>query len=92
MREIGVTYKIVWRMLSLIRKAMGNAENQEFIDIVIEIDETYIGGKSRRGKDDNDDKPKRDRGTKKTPVVGVVDRENKKVQAKVAKQNKEGKN
>lgn len=91
MREIGVTYKTAWRMLSMIRKAMGNAENQEFIDTVIEIDETYVGGKPRKGKDDNDDKPKRGRGTKKTPVVGVVDREGKKVHAKVAKPNKEGK-
>ncbi len=91
MREIGVTYKTAWRMLKRIRLAMGNAENQEFIDTVIEIDETYIGGKPRKGKDDDDDKPKRGRGTKKTPVVGVIDRENKKVHAKVAKPNKEGK-
>jgi transposase-like protein len=93
MREIGVTYKTAWRMLSLIRKAMGNAENQEFIDTVIEIDETYVGGKPRKGekKDDDDDKPKRGRGTKKTPVVGVIDRENKKVHARVAKPNKDGK-
>lgn len=89
MREIGVTYKTAWRMLSLIRKAMGNAENQEFIDTVIEIDETYVGGKPRKGKDD--DNNKRGRGTKKTPVVGVIDRDNKKVHARVAKPNKEGK-
>jgi transposase-like protein len=91
MREIGVTYKTAWRMLHLIRLAMGNADNQKFIDAVIEIDETYVGGKPRKGKDDDDDKPKRGRGTKKTPVVGVIDRENKKIHAKVAKPNKEGK-
>lgn len=91
MREIGVTYKTAWRMLSQIRKAMGNAENQEFIDTVIEIDETYIGGKPRKGRDDDDDMPKRGRGTKKTPVVGVIDRDNKKVHAKVALPNKDGK-
>jgi transposase-like protein len=94
MREIGVTYKCAWRMLSLIRKAMGNAENQEFIDTVVEIDEAYIGGKPRKEnkhKDDDDDQNKRGRGTKKTPVVGVVDRENKKIHVKVAKPNKDGK-
>jgi transposase-like protein len=95
MREIGVTYKTAWRMLKQIRTAMGNAENQEFIDTVVEIDETYVGGKPRKGNKpddkDDDDKPKRGRGTKKTPVVGVIDRENKKIHAKVAKPNKEGK-
>ena len=60
MREIGVTYKTAWRMLKQIRLAMGNAENQEFIDTVIEIDETYVGGKPRKGNQhDDDDPPKR---------------------------------
>jgi transposase-like protein len=92
-RETGVTYKTAWRILKQIRTAMGNAANQEFIDTIVEIDETYIGGKPRpkNHKDDDDDKPKRGRGTKKTPVVGVIDRENKKIHAKVAKPNKEGK-
>ena len=92
-REIGVTYKTAWRMLQQIRIAMGNAEAKEFFDTIVEIDETYVGGKPRKknGKDDDDDKPKRGRGTKKTPVVGVVDRNNKKIIAKVAMPNKDGK-
>lgn len=92
-RETGVTYKTAWRILKQIRLAMGNAENQEFIDTVIEIDETYIGGKPRKDNkhDNEDDDSKRGRGTKKTPVVGVLDRENKKIHAKIAKPNKEGK-
>jgi transposase-like protein len=99
-REIGVTYKTAWRMLQQIRLAMGNAENQEFFDIIVEIDETYVGGKPRKGNDRNDKDGngsggtptpnKRGRGTKKTPVVGVVDRINKKVFAKVAMPNKKG--
>lgn len=99
-REIGVTYKTAWRMLQQIRLAMGNAENQEFFDTIVEIDETYVGGKPRKGNDRNDKNGnggggtltpnKRGRGTKKTPVVGVVDRINKKVFAKVAVQNKKG--
>jgi len=94
-REIGVTYKTAWRMLQKIRLAMGNGEQQEFFDTIVEIDETYVGGKPRKKnkhKDNDDDEGscctpepnKRGRGTKKTPVVGVVDRINKKVYAKVA--------
>ena len=87
-REIGVTYKTAWRMLHQIRLAMGNADNPEFIDTIVEIDETYVGGKprkeNRRDNDDDTKGSKRGRGTSKTPVVGVIDRENKKVFAKIA--------
>ena len=93
-REIGVTYKCAWRMLQQIRIAMGNAENHEFFNTIVEIDETYVGGKPRKDNDkDDDDKnggSKRGRGTNKTPVVGVVDRNNKQVFAKVAMPNSKG--
>ena len=93
MREIGVTYKTAWRMLQQIRFAMGNLEQKEFFDTIIEIDETYVGGKPRKSNihDDNEPKSKRGRGTSKTPVVGVIDRENKKIYAKVALPDGEGK-
>ena len=82
-------------MLKQIRLAMGNPENQEFIGTLVEIDETYVGGKPRKGakKDDDDDLPKnkRGRGTNKNVVVGCVDRTNKSVFAKVMIKNKEGK-
>jgi transposase-like protein len=92
MREIGVTYKTAWRMLQQIRMAMGNAEQQQFVDTIVEIDETYVGGKPRKGNDHDDQNPgKRGRGTKKTPVVGVVDRENKKIFARVALPDNDGK-
>ena len=85
-REIGVTYKTAWRMLQQIRMAMNNAENTQFVDTVVEIDETYLDGKPRKNNHDDDDIPKGKcgRGTKKTPIVGVVDRDNKKVYARVA--------
>lgn len=88
-REVGVTYKTAWRMLKQIRTAMGSKE-REMVTAIVEMDETYIGGKPRpeMGKPRE---AKRGRGTKKTPVVGVVDRENNVVYAKVAKPNKEGK-
>jgi len=94
-REIGVTYKTAWRMLKQIRMAMGNLENKEFMGLIAEIDETYAEGKPRKKnkKKDNDDTPKNKpgRGTKKEAVVGVVDRENKKVFAQVMRKNKDGK-
>jgi transposase-like protein len=96
--EIGVTYKTAWRMLKQIRLAMGNAESKEFFDTIIEIDETYVGGKPRKDNDHEDNKPKgtgtgskRGRGTDKTPVVDMIDRVNKKAFEKVAMPNGEGK-
>jgi transposase-like protein len=96
-REIGVTYKTAWRMLQQIRLAMGNAEHQEFFDTIVEIDETYVGGKPRKSNEHDDDAPKgtgtgakRSRGTDKTPVVGMIDRNNKKAYVKVALPNGEG--
>ena len=101
-REIGVTYKTAWRMLQQIRLAMSNSKHSEFFDTIVEIDETYVGGKPRKendhsNDDDDSDNPsgktgnKRGRGTNKTPVVGVIDRNHKKIYAKVALPNNEGK-
>jgi transposase-like protein len=91
-REIGVMYKTAWRMLRQIRLAMSNTEMPEFTKTIIEIDETYVGGKPKRGNRPADGSVrKRGRGTKKTPVVGVIDRQSKKVYARVALPNKEGK-
>jgi transposase-like protein len=92
-REIGVTYKTAWRMLKQIRLAMGNREGEGFKGLVFEMDETYVGGKPRKGNKRDDDEPKNKtgRGTKKEAVVGVLDRDNKEVFAQVMKKNKDGK-
>ena len=96
-REIGVTYKTAWRMLQQIRLAMANSEHKEFFDTIVEIDETYVGGKPRKDNEHDDTASKgtgtgakRGRGTDKTPVVGVIDRNNKKIYAKVALPNEKG--
>ena len=90
MRETGVTYKTAWRMLQQIRKAMGNKEQEQFFNTIIEIDETYVGGKPRKSnnRDDDDDNPpsasnKRGRGTNKVPVVGVMTETTRKFIAKL---------
>ena len=97
-REMGMgSYESAWRMLHQIRKAMENEEYKETFEAIVEIDETYVGGKPRKDNkhDDSDkddeDKPKRGRGTSKTPVIGVKERNTGKVHAVVANYNDEGK-
>jgi len=95
-REIGVTYKTAWRMLKLIRSAMGNTDMSKAFEAIVEIDETYVGGKPRKDNyNDDDNKPpkpplKRGRGTSKTPIVGIKERNSKRVYATVALPNAEG--
>lgn len=88
-REIGVTYKTAWRMLHKIREAMSNTDMSKAFEAIVEIDETYIGGKPRK-RNSESVSSKRGRGTNKTPVVGVKERSSNKVYAQVALPNKKG--
>ncbi|MFV1884005.1 MAG: IS1595 family transposase [Balneola sp.] len=73
-REIGVTYKTAWRMCHLIRKCL-QGDGMMF-EGVVEIDETFVGGKPRKSnRNPTTKKSKRGRGTDKTPVVGIVERD-----------------
>jgi transposase-like protein len=84
-REIKVTYKTAWRMLHKIRTAMGNNPDiKNSFKQIVEIDETYVGGKPRKFKNRQGKMIKRGRGTDKTPVIGVVCRKTKQVYARVA--------
>ncbi|MBO7133887.1 MAG: IS1595 family transposase [Bacteroidales bacterium] len=90
-RELGmVSYKGAFRMLKLIRYAMGTEAHKDTFEAIVEIDETYVGGKPRK-RNGEKKKSKRGRGTSKTPVVGVVERSSGRIYAKVALPNKEGK-
>ncbi len=86
-RDVGTTYKTAWYSAMRVRCAM--LDWGEMLEGIVEMDETYIGGKPRkrnRGKmKDNtaflsnvfkrdDYRIKRGRGTKKIPVVGIVER------------------
>jgi transposase-like protein len=78
-RETGVTCKTAWRMLQQIRLAMGNGDMSRAFSALVEIDETYVGGKPRKTSKPPIDfslpsPVKRGRGTRKTPVVGVKER------------------
>ncbi|MEM7072512.1 MAG: IS1595 family transposase [Pseudomonadota bacterium] len=74
-RDLDMNQKSAWFMAMRIRRAMQD-HHTKLLTGIVEMDETYIGGKPRKGKhyDDPDDKPKRGRGTKKTPVVGAIER------------------
>lgn len=73
-RQLGVTYKCAWRMAKQIRLLMSDDDGPLGGNDIVELDETYIGGKA---------KGKRGRGAaKKTPVFGAVER-NGKIKTKV---------
>ena len=68
-RQLGVTYKCAWRMAKQIRLLMSDDDGPLGGKEIVELDETYIGGKA---------KGKRGRGAaKKTPVFGAVERDGK---------------
>lgn len=65
-RQLGVTYKTAWRMCNLIRQYMGYVDGDNPIGGkdggVVEVDETFIGGKDKLGHND------------KAVVLGAVER------------------
>lgn len=82
-RDLELTQPTALYMQHRIRAAM--AENDDrLLYGLLEADETYVGGKPRKGNRRKDDTPNPPgRGTRKTPVLGVVERYGQ-VRAKVA--------
>lgn len=66
-RQIGCTYKCAWRMAHELRKLMATADYSGPLSGHVEIDETRIGG--YQTVDD-----RREKGTNKTIVFGMVER------------------
>ena len=75
-RDLQVNKNTAWRIAMQIRKAMAQSEQRGLLTGIVEMDETYIGGKPRKGTtgDGPDGQHLRGRGTSKTPVVGAVER------------------
>jgi transposase-like protein len=77
-RDLEVNKNTGWRVGMQIRKAMAEREQRELLSGVVEMVETYIGGKPRPGNGpkggEGQKKNKRGRGTKKTSVVGMIER------------------
>ena len=61
-RHLGVTYKCAWRMTKQIRSLMKQGNKQ--LSGIVEADETFIGGKRRLARKNEN----------KTPVIGIVER------------------
>lgn len=75
-RDLGMRRATVWSIMHRIRTAMAaDPEQETLLHGIVEADETYVGGKPRKGNKRDDDTPnKRGRGTKKVPVIGAVER------------------
>lgn len=70
-RQLGLgSYRSAWHMAHRIRHAMSKEPLAGLLSGTVEVDETYIGGKPRKGTG----KHKKGRGTKKIPVVALVER------------------
>ena len=72
-RDLDLNQKTAWYMQTRICAEMASQENV-FLQGVIEADETYVGGKPRKPNKTGDSKSKRGRGTKKTPIIGAIQR------------------
>ena len=63
-RMLKVTYKTAWFMAHRIRFAMGDDDNSAMLKGVVEVDETFVGGKGRLCS----------RYRRQTPVVALIER------------------
>lgn len=72
-KEIGITQKSAWFMLHRLREACGGGRGLKKLRGIIEIDETYVGGKERNKHEHM--KLRLGRGpVGKTPVLGLRER------------------
>ncbi len=75
-RNLGLhSYKSAWFLCHRIRKAMRQEPVAGMLKGIVEVDETYVGGRPRK----DGTLHKRGRGTKKTPVLAIVERDGKAV-------------
>lgn len=69
-RSLKITYKTAWFLCHRIRHSMRDPRFRKALCGTVEVDETYIGGKTRKGI--------RGRGSeRKTPVVALISRSGK---------------
>ena len=71
-RDIGIQQPTVWSMMHRIRRAM--VDDGNLLSGIVEMDETYVGGKPRKANRRKDDPPGGQGVTTKVPVVGAIER------------------
>ena len=74
-RDVELTPQTALYVQQRIRAAMA-ADQAPMLQGIVQADETYVGGKPRKGNRRDDDGPgaPRGRGTRKMPVIGAVER------------------
>lgn len=74
-RDLGMRRPTVWSMMNRVRIVMAADANQHaLLHGIVEADETYIGGKPRKGNKRGGEPASRGRGTSKAAVMGVIER------------------
>ena len=75
-RDLDMRVATVWSMMHRIRSVM-KTEQKDLLSGIVEMDETYVGGKPKKSKKDEDGNDKgnpKGRATKKEAVVGIIKR------------------
>lgn len=84
-RNLGLgSYHSAWRLAHRVRLAMKELPLAGLLKGVVEVDETYVGGKPRKGTGKIS---KRGRGTEKAPVMALIERNGKSVSMPIEKVN-----
>lgn len=76
-RNLGISYKAAWFMMHRLRYAMQSGPLSDLMTGTVEIDETYVGARHKRGTKRG--RPGAD--SHKTPVVALVERGTGRVKA-----------
>src|SRR5262245_52255049 len=76
-RNLGISYKAAWFMMHRLRYAMRSGPLSDLMKGVVEIDETYVGARRKKGAQ----RGRAGADSHKTPVVALVERGTGRVRA-----------